>query len=318
MDNVAHTLAGAALGEAGLRKLSGLAMTAAVISANVADIDVFAVALGMNTLLRRGWTHGPLALVILPVAVTAALVAWDRLQHRRGRRPAARPPVRAPQLLLISLLAFLTHPFLDWVNTYGIRLLMPFSDRWFYGDSVFIIDLWIWLALGAGVVISRRRRRKGNARPTVPAKVALSAVAVYTLAMLAGSWRTREAASAAMTEAEQRAPVSVMAGPVPLNSLRRQLIFDMGDHYRFGSAGLIPRLELSISGESLAKNLDHLAAQNLFTRRDVREFLYWSRFPFVVVDSATGRTRELGDARFLTPRAGRNAFTVDLDSPDTR
>lgn len=315
MDNVAHTLAGAALGEAGLRRLSGFGMTAAVISANVADIDVFAVAFGMNTLLRRGWTHGPLALVILPAAVTAALVAWDRLQQRRGRRPVARPPVRAPQLLLISLLACLTHPFLDWVNTYGIRLLMPFSDRWFYGDSVFIIDLWIWLALAAGLFFSRGRARLRLERPGLPSRAALLAVAVYILVMFAGSWRTREAASAAMTAAEQRAPVSVMAGPVPLNSLRRQLIFDMGDHYRFGSARLIPQLELSISGESLAKNLDHLAAQNLFTRRDVREFLYWSRFPFVVVDSATGRTRELGDARFLSPRAGRNAFAVDLDSP---
>lgn len=290
-------------------------MTAAVISANVPDIDMFAVAFGMNTLLRRGWTHGPLAVVVLPIAVTAALVGWDRLQQKRGTRPAGRSPVRAGHLLLVSLLAFLTHPLLDWVNTYGIRLLMPFSDRWFYGDSVFIIDLWIWLALAAGVFISRRRRRRGRARQEVPSIVALSVVTAYILLMFGGSWRTREAASAAMTTAELRAPTRVMAGPVPLNSLRRQLIFDMGDHYRFGSATLIPQTELSISGESLAKNLDHPAAREVFARRDVREFLYWSRFPFIVIDSATGRASELGDARFLTPRAGRNAFTIDLDSP---
>jgi inner membrane protein len=317
VDNVAHTLAGAALGEAGLRKLSGLGMTAAVISANVPDIDVLAVAFGMNTLLRRGWTHGPLAAVVLPIAVTAVLVGWDRLQQRRGRRPEARPPVRAPQLLLISLLAFLTHPFLDWVNTYGIRLLMPFSDRWFYGDSVFIIDLWIWLVLAAGVFYSRGRRRLRLGRPGWPSGAALGAVAAYILLMFAGSWRTRESAIGTMSAMEQRVPIRVMAGPVPLNSLRRQLIFDMGDHYRFGSARLIPRLELSLSGESLAKNMDQLAAQQLLSRRDVREFLYWSRFPFVVIDSATGRANELGDARFLTPRAGRDAFTLDLHSPDT-
>lgn len=314
MDNVAHTLAGAALGEAGLRRLSGLAMAAAMISANVPDIDVFFVAFGMNTLLRRGWTHGPLAVVVLPIVVAAALVAWDRFQQRRGTRPAGRAPVRPAQLLLVSLVAFLSHPFLDWVNTYGVRLLMPFSDRWFYGDSVFIIDLWIWLALAIGVFVSRRRRRAGRPRPEKPSGLALSAVAGYILLMFLGSWRTREAATAAMTM-EAGLPVRVMAGPVPLNSLRRQLIFDMGNHYRFGHATLVPQRDLSIADGSLAKNLESLAAQRLLDRRDVREFLYWSRFPFVVIDSTTGRATELGDARFLTPRAGRDAFTIDLDAP---
>jgi inner membrane protein len=314
VDNVAHTLAGAALGEAGLRKLSGLAMAAAMISANVPDVDVFAVAFGMNTLLRRGWTHGPLAVVVLPLAVTAALVAWDRFQDRRGTRPTARPPVRSAQLLLVSLLAFLTHPFLDWVNTYGVRLLMPFSDRWFYGDSVFIIDLWIWMVLAIGVFVSRRRRRAGRQRSGTASAFALAAVATYIMLMFLGSWRTREAAIAAMTT-EARTPVRVMAGPVPLNPLRRQLIFDMGDHYRFGQATLVPQRALSIAGGSLQKNLETLTEQRLLERRDVREFLYWSRFPFVVIDSATGRASELGDARFLTPRAGRDAFTIDLASP---
>ena len=314
MDNVAHTLAGAAIGEAGLRKLSGLAMAAAMISANVPDVDVFFVAFGMNTLLRRGWTHGPLAVVVLPIVVAAALVAWDRFQQKRGTRPAGRAPVRPAKLLLVALVAFLSHPFLDWVNTYGVRLLMPFSDRWFYGDSVFIIDLWIWLALAIGVFVSRRRRRVGRPRPGRPSGLALSAVAGYILLMFLGSWRTREAATAAMTM-EAGLPVRVMAGPVPLNALRRQLIFDMGNHYRFGSATVVPQRYLSITETSLAKNLESLADQRLLDRRDVREFLYWSRFPFVVIDSMTGRATELGDARFLTPRAGRDAFTIDLDSP---
>ena len=31
---------------------------------------------------------------------------------------------------------------------------MPFSERWFYGDALFIIDPWLWLLLAAGVVIA--------------------------------------------------------------------------------------------------------------------------------------------------------------------
>ncbi len=29
---------------------------------------------------------------------------------------------------------------MDWLNSYGVRLLMPFSNRWFYGDALYIVD----------------------------------------------------------------------------------------------------------------------------------------------------------------------------------
>ena len=34
----------------------------------------------------------------------------------------------------------LGQPLLDWLNTYGVRFLMPFDGTWFYGDALFIID----------------------------------------------------------------------------------------------------------------------------------------------------------------------------------
>jgi inner membrane protein len=51
-------------------------------------------------------------------------------------------------LLLASMIAAATHPILDWTNNYGIRPLLPWSGRWFYGDLVFIVDPYIWLLLG--------------------------------------------------------------------------------------------------------------------------------------------------------------------------
>jgi hypothetical protein len=36
----------------------------------------------------------------------------------------------------------------SYPNTYGVRLLMPYSDRWFYGTALSIIDPWVWLAEG--------------------------------------------------------------------------------------------------------------------------------------------------------------------------
>ena len=51
-----------------------------------------------------------------------------------ARTTSATPPARVGPLLLISYLGVLSHVLLDYLNNYGVRLLMPFSDRWFYGD----------------------------------------------------------------------------------------------------------------------------------------------------------------------------------------
>ena len=45
---------------------------------------------------------------------------------------------------------------------------MPFSSRWFYGDTLFIVDPWVWLALALGVYFSRRRERLRRLSPSVP------------------------------------------------------------------------------------------------------------------------------------------------------
>ena len=62
-------------------------------------------------------------------------------------------------LLVLSYLACLTHPFLDWLNNYGMRWWMPFKGTWYYGDSVFIMDPWLWLLLGLGWTLGRRPSR---------------------------------------------------------------------------------------------------------------------------------------------------------------
>src|SRR5690606_1338479 len=107
------------------------ATAALVIGANVPDVDIVA-AFGADyasLALRRGWTHGVLALALWPFVVTAALLAWQRL------RPHV-VPARAGPLLALAALGVATHPTLDWLNNYGLRWLMPFDGRWFYGDAL--------------------------------------------------------------------------------------------------------------------------------------------------------------------------------------
>jgi inner membrane protein len=156
MDPLAHTLVGAALAETRLRRTTPLAAATLILGANAPDLDFVTSIGGTDASLfwRRGLTHGVVAMVLLPLALTGLMLLWDRAARWR-RRPDA-PPARGGPLLGLAVLAVLSHPALDWLNTYGVRLLMPFSGAWFYGDAVFILDPWLWLLMAAPVVVARR------------------------------------------------------------------------------------------------------------------------------------------------------------------
>jgi inner membrane protein len=153
MDPLAHTLAGASLAQSGLKRLTPLATATLVIGANLPDVDGVASLWGGDASLyfRRGWTHGALSMLVWPFLLTGLMLGLDALR-RRGHPEAT--PARAGPLLALAVIGVWSHPALDWLNTYGVRLLMPFSDQWFYGDAVFIVDPWLWLLLAAAVVVA--------------------------------------------------------------------------------------------------------------------------------------------------------------------
>lgn len=159
MDPLAHTLVGAALAETRLGRTTRWAMPTLMLAANVADVDVASYAVGSDFALgfRRGWTHGPLGLAVLPGLLVGVLL----LLHRwwPGIRSGEHRPPPGP-LLALAYLAALTHPALDWLNTYGVRLLAPCDWQWFYGDTLFIVDPWMWLILGGGVFLAHRATRR--------------------------------------------------------------------------------------------------------------------------------------------------------------
>jgi membrane-bound metal-dependent hydrolase YbcI (DUF457 family) len=134
VDNVCHTLVGAALGEAGLKRGSRFSAAALMISANIPDLDVLVYATDTPPVsFRRGWTHGILAQIALPILMTG--VFW-LLNRRRPQQQDGAPPFHAGWLLLLSYAGVYSHVFLDYLNNYGVRLLTPFDWRWFYGDAV--------------------------------------------------------------------------------------------------------------------------------------------------------------------------------------
>lgn len=314
MDNLAHTLAGAALGEAGLKWKTGLGLATLMIAANMPDIDALGLLFGENLAWRRGWTHGPIALIVLPIVLTVAMIAFDRWQAWRGTRPEARLPVRAGWVLALAYIGILSHPLLDFLNTYGIRCLMPFSDRWFYGDALLIIDVWMWSALAIGVWLSRRRRRNSTARPGRPAIAALATVAFYSAAMGTGSFVAERIVAREVAARGLGIPETVVASPVPIDPFRRNIVYSLGDRYGFGAFRWAPAPRLSFEASLVETNMaDPAVARAAAASKDVADFLYWSRLPFAEVTRSDGEAHVIvGDARYNRTPEGRFSATATV------
>ncbi|HYO13318.1 MAG TPA: metal-dependent hydrolase [Thermoanaerobaculia bacterium] len=308
MDNLCHSLVGAALSEAGLKKRTALATATLVIGANLPDVDVLAYAWGPETALgfRRGWTHGVLALAFWPFVLTGIMLAWDRLVRLR-RRPGAEP-ASPGELLILSVISILTHPFLDWLNTYGMRWLMPFRDVWYYGDTLFIIDVWIWLALGIGWLWSRLRRTER------PARVALAAVCVYILLMGGSQLAARQTARESLADAGAN-PERLMAGPLPVTPFRRQIVAETGDVLHRGTVDWL-RQPAFVPGSPavIPENAGHPAIAAAAATPQGAIFLHWARFPFFLVEERPERwIVRMTDARYtINPGTGFGALTVEV------
>lgn len=347
MDNLCHTLTGTALAGAGLRRLSPLATAALVLGANIPDLDalVYAVADEYTALaFRRGITHSIPALLLWPFVVTGALLAWDRLARRR-RAPAAEA-VRAGPLLLVSMIAVLSHPSLDWLNTYGMRWLLPLDGDWSYGDAVFIIDPWLWLSLGAATVLAWRwswrgalgwgalglatsalvltvtgvpaaarvvwsagvvglaalallRRPRTETGRTRAARGLVAAAGLYVVLMVLSSWYAERRVRAVAEAAGVRGVQEVMAGPVPADPFRREVVVVSAEGYRLGS---LEGSRVSLAAEPIPRRpagVPEAVVRAALATEAARDYLVWSRFPFVTASRAGDGWRvRLSDARY--------------------
>jgi inner membrane protein len=293
MDNVCHTLVGGALARTGFDKRTPLATATMMIGANFPDIDVIAVPLGTDIGFRRGITHGIPAHIVLPFVLAGLMLAWDRWVRRR--RDPTLPPAIPKEILLVSAISIATHPFMDWLNSYGMRWLMPMRNEWYYGDSIFIVDLWLWIVLFLGFRLSKR----WNA--TRPARIAVGASAAYILAMAAGTLVVRNRIERAVGAVDLTRR-ELMVAPVALNPFARQVILSQGGFYRTGEW----RLSGGITwGDSIRTNRDDPAAALAMRDPALAPFLHWARFPFFIVNrAADGRTVvNVADARYSGPDA---------------
>lgn len=301
MDNLCHTLVGAAIGEAGLKRRTRFGNAALMLSANLPDVDALIFLTGAPSVaFRRGWTHGIVAQALWPLALTTVLVIIDRVwRPSNGDAPRAGPG----PLLLLSGVGILSHVFLDFLNNYGVRLLMPFSRDWFYGDAVFIIDPWLWLVLGAGVLWARRRRTQR------PARVALGVAGVYVAAMLALAAASRRTVLDVWIRAHGAPPRGLMVGPAPVDPVRKTIIVDAGDRYATGTFDWW-RGDVRFDAAVIMKNDTAPAVARARDHPAVEAILVWARFPYYETEPSDAGTRvTIRDVRF-GDRVGATTVTV--------
>jgi inner membrane protein len=153
LDNLTHSLVGAALAQAALPAGAAdpprrLFLAAGIIAANLPDADLLYVGITpppLGYLLHhRGHTHTVVGLV-----AQAALMAVPLLLVPAVRRRLAGARARLWGLIAAGLA---THLLLDAGNSYGVHPFHPFDSRWYCGDAVFILEPWLWVLLAVPLV----------------------------------------------------------------------------------------------------------------------------------------------------------------------
>lgn len=342
MDPLTHTLVGANLAATRLGQTTRLAAPALIVGANLPDVDAIFYFTGQSDFalgFRRGWTHGILALFVLPLVLTGLLMLYDRM------RPDPERPVRAAWLLGLSALGILTHPALDWLNNYGMRWLMPFRGTWSYGDSVYIMDPWLWLVLGAGWLAGRRPnltlaaiwlvitllilrivfRRSPEYLPLViviallllgallwrlpqsfsssrVASVAVILACAYIGTRLLIHGMTVGRVDRELARLEVTSVEAIMAAPHPIDPTRWDVVARTATDYRSGLYSWRDGV-LTLDAHRITRPVESPEWSAARGHPSIRGFMTWVRFPWYEVERTATETRVIvGDARYARRR----------------
>lgn len=148
MDNLTHSLIGIAVARSFGRREPGLdraLLWTAVLASNAPDLDfVLRPLLGggkLSYLLHhRGFTH---TFACIPLLAWASAYVGKKIACFQTRSQGSQDGL----LIAAGAVAVLLHIFADFWNDYGVHPVWPLSNRWFYGDMIFIVEPALWLGL---------------------------------------------------------------------------------------------------------------------------------------------------------------------------
>lgn len=300
MDNFTHSLAGWALGQAGLKTRTRKGLAALVLGANMPDVDVFFGWAPWGPLaMHRGFTHSLVGGgLLMPPLLAGLLLLLDRWQVKRGDTFKSGLAMHPGWLLALAYFGTLTHPLLDLQTTYAIQLLASLTRSWYHMDSLFIVDVWVWSVLAGAIAWSRHREKQGREWGQ-PVQAAIAAVLVY-ISFNVGLSQT----AAEVVAKRSPSATDIFASPPPVFFWRRSMAWHEGHdigraEFRPFGGGLLASEPLQPDGMD-----DPIVRHILATRPAMRKFLGWSILPIAIVERhGCKATVSIGDARYLTGKS---------------
>lgn len=316
MDNFTHSLAGWALGQAGLKSKTRKGLAALILGANMPDIDVFFGWVPWAPLaMHRGFTHGLVGgVLLLPPFLAGLLWLLDRWQIKRGATFKTGLAMHFGWLVALSYIGAITHPLLDLQTTYSVQLFSPFSNAWYHADSLFIIDVWLWTLVAGSIAWSRWREKRGRDWQR-PVQGAIAAALIY-IAFNIGLSQT------ATETLQRRIPTAtaIFASPPPLWFWRRSMSWREGRS--IGRAEFEPfgRRLTAIQPLRPDRMDDPLVRAAIASDPSLQPFLGWSILPAATIEHGRCRAKvTIGDARYVELLSHRSRLarevTVRLQGP---
>lgn len=314
MDNITHTLTGIMLSRAGLERYTPRAVWILALAANAPDIDTVSGFGGSLNYLHyhRHLTHSLVAMPVLALLCVGLV------------RLISRKPVNWRGAFWVALVGVASHLLLDLTNTYGIRMLLPFSARWLRLDITSVIDLWIWgalsFALFAPLLARLVNSEIGAAKPSQGgARRGFAIFALCFLALYDGSRYFAHAQATATLDSRiysGASPLRVAAFPTE-NIARWTGLVETADGFTFEDINLLGEFDPA-AGRIFYKP-DPSPALDA-ARRDpvVQQFLQFSQLPYwqlTPADNPEGATRvEVMDLRFGNPQSPGFMCTAIVDT----
>jgi inner membrane protein len=286
-----------------------------LLAANAPDIDILSAAGGSLNYLHyhRHLTHSLVAMPVMAL-LTVLLV-----------RVASRKPVHWLGAFFAALVAVASHLLLDFTNSYGIRLGLPFSGEWLRLDLTSVIDIWIWGALLLGIagpfvaglvgseVSSGTLREKNHGRGF--AIFALAFLLLYNCGR--GVLHARAVATLDSRLYAESIPLRVAAMPYPANPWRWRGLVETSDFYQVEDLNLAGEFDPA-RGMVFHKPEPSAALEAARRNVTIQEFLRFSQFPLwritPVAEPEDGQRVEVLDMRFGTPLAPGFLAGAVLDS----
>ncbi|MFL6546716.1 MAG: metal-dependent hydrolase [Candidatus Udaeobacter sp.] len=314
MDNLTHSLTGFALARAGLDRLAPRATALLILSANAPDVDIIALLQGRFRYfeVHRGYSHSVLSLPVLAVLSVLVIAAVFR-----QRLPWSKA-------WLLCSVGVLSHLVIDWTNNYGVRLLLPFTSRWFHLDLNSLYDVWILAALLFAVawpVFARLVSSEIGERPHLgrgPARFALAFFLLFDLgkALLHG----RAIAQLDARLYDGLPPVRTAAFPNPFNPFVWNGVVETEPAYLTVPMNVLGELSGEENRTYFKPPLS--AIERAASEAEFRYFTYFARFPVwsiapVPLKDGEGKRLELTDLRFGAPGAG-SFHCIALEDPRGR